>query len=88
MSKKAKLLERLFAHPTPKDFTWDELVSVMKRAGFSNRCSGGSHYTFEHESGYRFCISKTHPGGILKSYQVQAAKEALEYVSLPDNREE
>ena len=33
---------------------------------------------FEHEqTGLRFSMSKTHPGGILKVYQVNQAKKAL-----------
>lgn len=77
MSKKEKLQQKLFATPPPKDFTWEELVVVMQRANFSESCGGGSHYTFEHTSGYRFQMSKTHPSGILKRYQVDAAKDAL-----------
>jgi predicted RNA binding protein YcfA (HicA-like mRNA interferase family) len=77
MSKKAKRIHRLFAKPPPTDFSWDELIAVMKSAGFSEYCDGGSHYTFEHANGYSFCMSKTHPSGILKRYQVDDAKEAL-----------
>lgn len=77
MSKRDKRIRRLFAIPSPKDFSWDELVAVMKAAGFSEYCDGGSHYTFEHASGFSFGMSKTHPSGILKRYQVENAKEAL-----------
>jgi hypothetical protein len=35
---------------------------------------------FEHASGYRFSMSRTHPSGILKVYQVRAALEALRCV--------
>ena len=77
MSRKEKLLQKLFSATPPKDFTWEELLSIMHRAGFSENCSGGSHYTFEHTSGYRFRISKTHPSGILKPYQVDVTKEAI-----------
>lgn len=80
MSKKEKRLLRLFKVPPPKDFTWDELISIMDAAHFSNDCDGGSHYTFEHESGYKFGISKTHPSGILKKYQIDDTKEALQSV--------
>jgi len=81
VSKKAKLLERLRVTPTPTDFAWDDLVVVMKRAGFKEHCNGGSHYIFEHEAtGFRFSMSKTHPSGVLKRYQVDAAKEALRNV--------
>jgi hypothetical protein len=80
VSKKDKLLSKLFSTPPPKGFAWDELITVMTRVDFSNVCDGGSHYTFEHKSGFRLSISKTHPSGILKAYQVKAAKEAIERI--------
>ncbi|HUW38831.1 MAG TPA: type II toxin-antitoxin system HicA family toxin [Rhodocyclaceae bacterium] len=80
MSKQEKRIARLCAIPIPKNFTWDDLVSVMRSAGFKEYCDGGSHYTFEHETGFTFGASKTHPSGILKLYQVRDAKEALRTV--------
>lgn len=80
MSKRDKRIRRLFAIPPPIDFSWSELIAVMKAAGFREYCDGGSHYTFEHSSGYSFVVSKTHPSGILKHYQVVDAKEALCFV--------
>jgi predicted RNA binding protein YcfA (HicA-like mRNA interferase family) len=82
MSKKEKHLRKLFAIPPPKDFTWSELLTVMRGAGFVESCNGGSHYTFEHTNGYRTSMSKTHPDGILKRYQVDTAKEALGNVGI------
>lgn len=52
----------------------------MNGADFDAWCDGGSHYTFEHPSGFSFGISKTHPSGILKRYQVLSAIEALRTV--------
>lgn len=77
MSKKQKLLEKLCAKPEPKDFPWESLVTLMRQNGFTESCEGGSHFIFEHKSGLRLAISKTHPSGLLKSYQVKAVKEAL-----------
>lgn len=82
MSRKEKQLRKLFATPPPKDFTWSELLTVMRGAGFVDSCNGGSHYTFEHPNGYRTIMSKTHPSGVLKRYQVDAAKEALGTVGI------
>jgi len=83
MSKKDKRLQELFSSPPPKDFTWENLVALMKAAGFKNECTGGSHYMFEHiDSGLRVRISKTHPSGILKPYQIDAVKEALDKLGL------
>lgn len=78
MSKKKKLLDKLLKTPRPKDFPWDDLVTLMEQAGFEITCDGGSHHMFEHrEVGFRISISKTHPSGLLKPYQVKAAVEAL-----------
>ena len=77
MSKKEKLLIKLCAIPVPRDFEWDDLVTLLTRAGFTNECTGGSHYMFEHTSGFRFGVSKTHPSGLLKIYQVRDVIAAL-----------
>jgi hypothetical protein len=82
MSRKEKLLARLFRFPAPRDFSWDELTCLMRQADFSAHCDGGSHYIFEHTSGFRFSMSKTHPSGILKRYQLDDAKAALDAVGI------
>jgi predicted RNA binding protein YcfA (HicA-like mRNA interferase family) len=81
-SKKDKLLAKLCASPSPRDFPWHDLISLMSNYGFKSTCSGGSHYTFEHTSGFRFSMSKTHPSGILKTYQVRDAKNALRHIEV------
>ncbi|MHB1655615.1 MAG: type II toxin-antitoxin system HicA family toxin [Burkholderiales bacterium] len=78
MARKEKRLERLFANPSPKDFHWNDLLSVMTASGFKYECNGGSHYMFEHSNGMRLRISKTHPSGILKLYQINYITDALE----------
>lgn len=80
MSKQEKLITKLCRRPAPKDFTWDDLVTLANRAGFAESCNGGSHYMFSHGSGFVFSMSKTHPSGLLKSYQVRTAVEAFKYV--------
>ncbi len=80
MAKREKQLQKLFANPAPKDFTWQELLTVMRAAGYSEKCTSGSHYMFEHLNGHRFWASKTHPSGLLKAYQVSAVKDALIFV--------
>ena len=80
MSKKEKLLTKLCASPSPKDFPWHDLVTLMVYHGFESSCGGGSHYMFEHSSGFRFRMSKTHPSGILKNYQIRDAKKALKHI--------
>ena len=77
MSKKEKLLSKLCATPSPKDFRWSELITLMTHFNFKHSCGATSHYTFEHTSGFTFGVSKTHPSGILKSYQIIDVKDAL-----------
>lgn len=81
MSRKIKLLERLRKKPSPKDFTWEEFITLMRQFGFTETCKSGSHYMFEHSSGYKFGMSKTHPSGILKMYQITEAINAIDHVS-------
>lgn len=82
MSKKEKLLAKLCTSPSPKDFAWNDLITLMNYFGFKHSCSGGSHYMFEHKSGFRFSMSKTHPSGILKLYQIRDAKIALRNIGV------
>lgn len=78
MSKKTKLLNKLRAIPRPTDFPWDDLVTLMRGHGFTESCDGGSHYSFQHEdTGFTFTASKTHPSGVLKTYQIKDALNAL-----------
>ncbi|MYM96949.1 HicA protein [Rugamonas sp. FT107W] len=77
MSRKEKLYNKLHKVPPPTDFTWEELVTLMRQHNFSESCDGSSHYVFEHITGYRFTMSKTHPSGLLKIYQVKRAREAI-----------
>lgn len=83
MSKKKKLLDRLLKTPKPRDFPWDDLVTLMAQAGFDVACDGGSHHLFEHrDTRFRFSMSKTHPRGVLKLYQVKDAIDALTAVGV------
>lgn len=87
MSKTGKLLVVLKRIPRPKDFTWEDLVTLMRSAGYVETCNGGSHYMFEHHSGHRLRMSKSHPAGVLKPYQVDAAKEALRTIGFSEDKE-
>lgn len=66
MPQKEKLLARLCRYPAPGDFSWEELVTLMRQAAFTAHCDGGLHYIFEHPGGFRFSMARTHPSGILK----------------------
>ncbi|MBW2350823.1 MAG: type II toxin-antitoxin system HicA family toxin [Deltaproteobacteria bacterium] len=82
MSKKEKLLAKLYASPSPKDFPWHDFITLMGYFGFKGTCGGGSHYMFEYSSGFRFRMSKTHPSGILKPYQIRDPKNALRHIGV------
>jgi len=72
MSSHEKLLERFLK--LPKDFTWDELRSLIKRYGYYPNNKGktsGSRVKFENEgSDIYLDLHKPHPGKILKPYQM------------------
>lgn len=80
MSKKDKLYLRFKKKPSPVDFTWEEFIALIKSLGFKETCTGGSHYMFEHTSGFKFGVSKTHPSGLLKKYQFKDVITALKEV--------
>ena len=80
MSKKEKLFDRLSRKPSPTDFRWQDLVTLAAQHDFTVTCAGGSHHIFQHANGLTFAVSKTHPSGLLKTYQVRAALEALNKV--------
>ncbi|MEI7901151.1 MAG: type II toxin-antitoxin system HicA family toxin [bacterium] len=73
MSKSDKLLARLLATPPPKDFTWDELVTLLKGKGFEPlTSSGGSARKFyHHERGTLIRLHEPHPQRTLKTYMIK-----------------
>ena len=77
MSKHTKSLKRLRA--LPKDFTWDELVSVLQHFGYEEKSTGGgSGRNFIHNSTHhKFCLHKPHPENIVKIYAMKIAINAL-----------
>lgn len=49
MSKAGKALIRLGATPTPADFKWNDLCSVLKHLGYEIQNNSGSRRKFYHE---------------------------------------
>jgi hypothetical protein len=77
MSSKKKLLERFLLQP--KDFSFDELVLVMRHLGYSLNNKGktsGSRVEFESPDD-SFVIHKPHPDNTMKGYQM---KQILDYL--------
>ncbi|MCB5194719.1 type II toxin-antitoxin system HicA family toxin [Deefgea salmonis] len=79
MSKAGKLLQRLKS--LPRDFTWDDLKSVMSQHGFELHTGAGSARKFIYKkTNYPFAIHEPHPGSIMKPYALKAAVSALKDV--------
>ncbi|BFM39926.1 type II toxin-antitoxin system HicA family toxin [Synechocystis sp. LKSZ1] len=79
MSRKEKLIKRLLARP--KDFSWDELVSLLVALGFEEIATGktgGSRRRFIHSNGVTLALHKPHPQNILKRYQIEQVIELLQ----------
>jgi hypothetical protein len=78
LSKKEKLVERLLSRP--KDFTFEELITLLNRFGYRLEESGktsGSRVTFANSDGDYIRLHKPHPRNILKQYQVDDVIDVL-----------
>lgn len=77
MSKKDKLIERLLKKP--KDFTYDEMVSLLSYLDYELKQSGtGSGVKFiKLNSNDVINFHRPHPNGILKQYILNQVIEKL-----------
>lgn len=77
MSKKSKLIEKLLKKP--KDFTFDEMVSLLSYFGYKLKQSGtGSGVKFiKEDSNQVINFHKPHPNGVLKTYILEQVIEKL-----------
>lgn len=77
MSKKDKLLDRLLKKP--KDFTFDEMESLLSYFGYKLKSGGaGSGVKFiKEDSSEVINFHKPHPSGILKRYVLEQVIEKL-----------
>ena len=76
MSKQEKALRRLASRP--KDFGWEELVTLMNGLGFALENAGGSGRKFVRaQTGAILFMHEPHPDRTLKAYQVRDAIEIL-----------
>jgi len=79
MSKRDKLVERLLSNP--KDFTFEEMSSVLNRFGYSQVKSGkasGSRVAFSNDERDYIRVHKPHPRSILKDIPSQKFNCRLE----------
>ncbi|MEA5509454.1 type II toxin-antitoxin system HicA family toxin [Crocosphaera sp. UHCC 0190] len=83
MTRKEKLIKRLLSKP--KDFTWEELTTLLNGFEFEERKTGktgGSRRTFLNLSGVVISLHKPHPRNILKRYQIEQVIEILQQEGL------
>jgi hypothetical protein len=78
MAQIKKLINKLVSNP--KDFTWDELTTVLSHFGYkelSKGKTGGSRRKFADKQNHIINLHKPHPKQILKSYQVRQVVDSL-----------
>jgi len=79
MSKKEKLKKRFLSKP--RDFTYDELVTLLTALGYEESNKGktsGSRVSFIHKvTKHIISLHKPHPSNILKAYQVSQLIDEL-----------
>jgi len=84
VSRKEKIVKRFLA--SPKDFSFDEAVTLLKLMGFEEVKTGktsGSRVRFRNELLEKeFKMHKPHPGKILKQYQLNDIKILLQDCNL------
>jgi len=79
LSKIDKLIARF--QSKPKDFTWDELVSILIHFGYIEMATGktgGSRRRFSHADKSIITLHKPHLQPIVKAYVI---KEVLEHLT-------
>lgn len=82
MSKKEKLIARLLTFP--KDFTYDEMRSLLGFIGFVERSKGktsGSRVEFVKDAN-TILLHKPHPNNLLKPYQIRQIVNELKLLKL------
>lgn len=83
MSKREKLIQRFLL--LPRDFTWQELVTLLEGFGYKQAVggkSGGSRVKFLHEGRPPIILHRPHPTSVLKRYQMEQIMMALRGESL------
>ena len=74
MSKINKLIIRLLSYP--KDFTYNELKTLLMSFGYDEVQGAGSRVYFS-KGNHKIKLHKPHPGNILKTYQLDLVIEEL-----------
>ncbi|MBN2892740.1 MAG: type II toxin-antitoxin system HicA family toxin [Bacteroidales bacterium] len=76
MSKIEKLIARF--KTKPKDFSYNELVTMLKNFDYKQIQGAGSRVVFTNEkTEHKIKLHKPHPGNILKRYQLDLIEDEL-----------
>lgn len=78
MTKQEKLIKRLKSKP--KDFTWNELTSLLNKLDFievKTGSTGGSRRRFINSNNVAIILHEPHPNKIIKRYQMEQIIEIL-----------
>ena len=79
MSRLEKEIDRLKSKP--KDYTYDELKSLLNKIGFLEYNKGktsGSKVSFINQTNIKIELHKPHPNNVLKPYQIIEILRVLE----------
>ena len=74
MSRSDKLIIRFLS--CPKDFTYNELKTLLSSFGYKEIQGAGSRVYFAKET-HKIKLHKPHPGNILKRYQIDLVMKEL-----------
>jgi predicted RNA binding protein YcfA (HicA-like mRNA interferase family) len=81
MSKRDKLITRLLE--VPADFTWAELVTLLKALGYQETQGSGSRVKFDNGRPEQLInLHKPHPGSIVKRYALRQLIDKLKQAEL------
>lgn len=78
MARQDKLLARFRRHPA--DFTWDELVRLLRSFGYEVESKGrtsGSRVRFARADYPPINLHRPHPGAIVRRYQLREVQAFL-----------
>lgn len=86
MSRQDKLRARFWGNPAPKDFTWDEMVALLKGYGYEISQGSGSRAKFI-RPGIPTCISlhTPHPEKTVQVIYIKLVREKLRDEGLGDD---
>ena len=76
MTKQEKLLSKFISQPT--DFTYNELIRLLRSFGYEELQGSGSRFVFRNEQiKHNIQLHKPHPGNVLKRYQIDLIIQEL-----------